>query len=278
MRSDGMCVYQNSTPCVGGYALRAPIYWPEIPPWTIRVRVGVHNARPAPKNGTVTRLYDDLDIYDVTYQRENWTQLFYVGWGQTTNRIVEVLGSNTPGVTNMSKLFEGQQILAKVNNLDTSGATSLDYAFYECRALTELGSLDTSNLTSMESMFLECQTLVDVPLFDTSHVTSMAAAFQDCYGIQYLPAFNTSSVISMMNMCYGCTSLKEVPAFSVASLNNVAYAFSGCTAVEHGSLGFYQRASSKSPAPTYYSQAFRNCGSGTASGAAELAQIPSSWK
>ena len=278
MRSDGMCVYQNSTPCVGGYALRTPIYWPEIPPWTIRVRVGVHNARPAPKNGTVTRLYDDLDIYDVTYQRADWTQMFYVGWGNSANRIVEVLGSNTPRVTNMTKLFEAQQLLEKVNNLDTSGATSLDYAFYECRALTELGYMDTSNVTSMVSTFLECQTLVDVPLFDTSHVTSMAGAFLDCYSIQYLPAFDTSSVISMQNMCSSCTSLKEVPAFSVASLNNVASAFSGCTAVEHGSLDFYQRASSKSPAPTYYSLAFRNCGSGTASGAAELAQIPSSWK
>lgn len=278
MKSDGMCAYQNSTPCVGGYALRPPIYWPEIPPWTIRVRVGAHNWPPAPKNGTVTRLYDDLDIYDVTYQRSDWTQMFYVGWGNSANRIVEVLGSNTPGVTNMTKLFEAQQILEKVNNLDTSGATSLDFAFYECRALTELGYMDTSSVTSMTSMCVACHSLDNIPLFDTSHVTAMNGTFGECFSLQHLPNFDTSNVITMDGMCGRCTSLKEIPAFSVARLNNISGAFKGCTAVEHGALDLYQRASSKSPAPTYYSQAFRDCGSGTASGAAELAQIPSSWK
>jgi len=56
------------------------------------------------------------------------------------------------------------------------------------------------------------------------------------------------------------------------------YTFDGCTSVESGALALYQQASTQSNPPQQHSYTFRNCGSNTTTGSAELAQIPNDWK
>ena len=155
-----MCVYQNSTPCVGGYALRPPRYYPPIPPWTIR-------------NVTVSRLFDDMDIYDVTYDHYNWTGLLKRSTSSdTTGLIGHVIGSNTPNVTRMGDLFLLQRELTSVISLDTPSVNNTGAMFSGCSSLVDVPMLDLADVTNCAYMFRNCTSLVTVPLFDTGHVTN----------------------------------------------------------------------------------------------------------
>jgi hypothetical protein len=50
-----------------------------------------------------------------------------------------------------------------------------------------------------------------------------------------------------------------------------------CYKVETGALALYQQASTQATPPSKHDSTFWNCGRDTVTGAAELAQIPSSW-
>ena len=54
--------------------------------------------------------------------------------------------------------------------------------------------------------------------------------------------------------------------------------FANCTKVQSGALALYQQASTQANPPPEHARTFRNCGSDTPTGAAELAQIPYDWK
>ncbi len=53
--------------------------------------------------------------------------------------------------------------------------------------------------------------------------------------------------------------------------------FDVCTNVTSGALAMYNYLITLPDLPNYYGDAFSGCGSNTVSGAAELAQIPTSW-
>jgi len=57
----------------------------------------------------------------------------------------------------------------------------------------------------------------------------------------------------------------------------MSHMFHSCANVESGALALYQQASTQTTIPTH-TQAFRDCGSNTVTGAAELALIPDDWK
>lgn len=120
--------------------------------------------------------------------------------------------------------------------------------------LLEVIGANTTNVTAMNIMFQYCHGLTTVSLFDTSNVTNMGGMFQGCDYLTIIPLFNTSNVVTMQNTFYNCYR------------------------VQSGALALYQQASTQTTPPTYHSQTFYNCGSGTQTGQAELAQIPSSWK
>lgn len=182
-----------------------------LPANTVRVRTSDGNV-PArfpysaseTKYETATLVPGTTDVYDVYKSGTSFNQLLFA----STN-VIEVLGANTTGITNMSDMFGN------------------------------------------ESGFI-------VPL------TSVAL-------------FDTSSVTTMDGMLAGCSSLTSVPLFDTSSVTNMSWMFNACRNVQSGALALYQQASSQANPPTYHDGTFSNCGSNTQTGAAELAQIPSSW-
>ena len=130
-----------------------------LPPNTVRVRTD--NGQP-PSRGpgavatyeTATLVPGTTDIYDVYKSGTDFTKLLCYA------NIVEVLGANTTGITNMSQMF----------NI--------------CINLPSIPLFDTSSVTYMGSMFEHCTSLTSVPLFDTSNVTDMSYMFMDCVNVQ----------------------------------------------------------------------------------------------
>ena len=126
-------------------------------------------------------------------------------------------------------------------------------------------------------------TYVDVLGANTTGVTSMRGLF---YGNAYedigtmlrsVVLFDTSAVTNMTGMFRYCYRLQSIPLYPTNSVTNMDYAFADCKRVESGSLALYNQASSQSTPPTTYANCFKNCGTYTVTGAAELTNIPSSW-
>lgn len=156
--------------------------------------------------------------------------------------------------------------------------TSFDHFLYQSTNIVEVLGANTTGITDMNYMFYGCNRLTTVPLFDTSSVTIMEYMFYSCGRLTAVPLFNTSSVTTMRYTFNGCASLTSVPLLNTSSVTNMSYSFRDCPMVESGALALYQQASTQTNPPTSYTRCFRDCGSSTTTGAAELAQIPSGWK
>lgn len=202
-----------------------------------------------PDMGYTQTLVDlEENVWDISDSSNDWMNLF----SNNTN-LLEVLGANTKTVTIMYSLFEG------------------------CTSLTNVAIFNTSNVTDMGRMFCNCRSLTTVQPFDTSNVTNMKQTFSNCVKITTIPSFNTSKVTDMSNMFNECTSLTTVPLLDTSKVITMDGMFYMCTNVQNGSLALYQQASTQTNPPAHY-LTFRDCGSNTTQGAAELAQIPEEWK
>lgn len=179
--------------------------------------------------------------------------------------------------SNWDDFFLGCTDLLEVVDANTTGTTSMGSMFYGCSGLTSVSLFDTSSVTNMHGMFQSCSSLTSVPLFDTSSATNVGQMFEGCSDLTSVPLFDTSNATDMGNMFLACSSLSSVPLFDTSSATNMDYTFYSCTNVESGALALYQQASGQVTPPSSYSNCFMDCGSGTVTGAAELAQIPASW-
>ena len=142
----------------------------------------------------------------------------------------------------------------------------------------EVLGANTRGVTKMYNMLAGCSSLISVSLFDTSSVEDMMNMFMDCTALTSVPLFDTSRVKYMPHMFNGCSSLTSVPLFNTSNVMLINGMFMDCTKVQSGALALYQQASTQANPPSHHAQAFRNCGSDTTTGAAELAQIPEDWK
>ena len=183
---------------------------------------------------------------------------------------------DTSSVVDMHLMFSECLQLTSVPLYNTSNAEDMSGMFWYCPRLTSVPAFDTAKAKNMFAMFTYCSALKAVPLFSTSNVTDMAGMFAHS-GIENSPLFDTRKVADMSNMFGDCASLKQVPLLSVASVTDVSFMFGDCTGVKSGALAMYNQLARLSPSPSHL-ECFKNCGSGTTTGAAELAQIPSGWK
>lgn len=185
-------------------------------------------------------------------------------------------------------------------------AYSLQNFFYSCENLTSIPLLDTSSCTSMQAMFHRCTSLTSIPLLDTSNVTNMQYTFKNCISLTTIPLFDTSNVTNMYGML-SCTlkghsmhlesvpnfdysacknfkefmgynsEITEIPEMNIeAAVTDVTSMFYECINVKSGQKALYDKLSAISTINNH-ADCFKNCGSDTEEGHAELAQIPASW-
>ena len=281
---------------------------PDLPRATIRLlyRNGV---TPTFKYGTGVQISQYPNIWDLTcdYTRDlyRWDYLLE---GHTSllaviaaNPIDSVLGAY---YKSMKYMFSGCTSLTSVNLFNTYYTNDVEGMFYGCSSLPYVPLFNTYNITNMAEMFNGCSSLTSVPLFNTWQVTNMKGMFDGCSSLNTVPVFKTSKVTSMIRMFNGCSSLTEVPLFDMSkllamssmfkdciSLTNIPSIttpkvtswddlFNGCINVESGALDLYQYMKSimSSDYGRSHNRTFRNCGSNTQTGSAELAQIPDDWK
>ena len=178
-----------------------------------------------------------------------------------------------PASYETATLVEGT---ADVYDVYKSG-TDFSALFYGSENVVEVLGANTTGITNMVDMFSDCYSLTTVPLFDTSSVTDMSYMFGNCNSLITVPLFDTSSATSMYCMFYDCDSLTTVPLFDTSSVENVSGMLAACINVEAGALALYQQLSTQTNPPYRHTDTFKNCGSNTTTGAAELAQIPSDW-
>jgi len=159
-----------------------------LPSNTVRVRTNDGNAPFKDMSKATHASYDTAvlvpgttDVYDVYKSGSSFENLFY--W---SINIVEVLGANSTGITNMQ------------------------YMFKNCDAFTTISTIfDTSSVTNMLGMFHNCEFLLSVPLFDTSNVISMRAMFEFNYELTSIPLFNTSKVTDMDSTFAFCNKVQS---------------------------------------------------------------------
>ena len=155
--------------------------------------------------------------------------------------------------------------------------TSFQYLLAGSTNVVEVLGANTTGIMDISGMFYNITSLTSVPLFDTSSVTNISYMFYNNTSLTSVPLFDTSSVTNMAQMFYGCTSLTSIPLFNTSKVTDMYFTFAMCFKVQTGALALYNQASTQANPPTNHNYTFRFCGSDTTTGAAELAQIPTSW-
>ena len=161
-----------------------PDYNPlNLPPNTFRVRTNDGNPPGwIPSTSyyeTATLVPGTTDVYDVYRSGTNLQSMF-----RSANTIIEVLGANTTGVTDIHYIFKNCVNLTTVALFDTSSVTDMSEMFRGCSSLTNTPLFDTSKVTNTFYMFQGCSNLTSIPLFNTSNITNMQAMFGDCYKVE----------------------------------------------------------------------------------------------
>lgn len=243
-----------------------------LPPYTIRLlyRDGV---TPSFSKGTGVQVSQSPNIWDLTYNNNNWSSLLY-----RHGNLLEILGGNTTGVKSMEMMCYDCTSLVVVNIFDTSTVITMEHMFHYCKELLTIPLFNTISVENMRDMFYICSHLQSVPLLNTTNVTNMNGTFAGCTSLTAIPLFDTSNVINMENMLFSCTSLIVIPLFNTYKVTNMLRVCYDCPNVESGALALYNQASTQVTPPTNHSLAFWHCGKNTITGAAELAQIPNDWK
>ena len=199
-----------------------------------------------------------LYIWDITYNNSDWSRMFNGTSSSSTSgtyngRTFIIYGANTTGVTNMSYLFNNNNVasnvpIVKLAHFDTSTVTNmegmlLNIGFVDLEDLTSI-KYDTSNVTNMSYMFKSVKvyntpdaSTIQLPMLNTSKATNMSHMFSDIniirsssgYSGLNFPLYDTSKVTNMESMFHGILyGSVTVPLFNTSSLVNMKCMFKGC--------------------------------------------------
>lgn len=272
----------------------------KLAPYTLRLRYK-DGVTPTFTNGTAVQMSTSPNIWDLT--STDW----YAALQGHTDLLEVVDSGDMSGVSNMASTFSGCTSLVSVCPMNVQ-LTRMPYMFQNCSSLVSAPfiTIIPTPIGSCEYMFDGCTSLTSVPLLNTSKLTSVNYMFRNCSSLTSIPAFNLINALTAGSMFEGCTSLTTVPALDLryarkglanmfkgcssltsipsitipSSLSSCSSMFEGCVNVETGIQTMYNTLNTAlyNARSTYYSSCFKDCGSNTTTGAAELAQIPSSWK
>lgn len=291
----GILAYNNSWLAYNSKLVECDPYNPlNLPPFTARL-LYLEGREPERRKGTFTQVSESPNLWDFTYEDPDWSGAFY--W----NDIVKVLGANTSlvedmsglfylngrledvclfdtrNVTNMSGMFKVSGITT-IPKFDTSNVTDMSEMFDDCHDLTSIPQLNTSLVTDMTGFCRNCESLVDVPFMDTSNVVYFNDAFRNCENLRQIPLFDISKVEHFDYAFEQCYMLQALPLFDTRSITTCNWSFADCYNVASGSLALYNQLTTNGITPARHYKTFSNCGRDSVTGAAELAQIHSSWK
>ena len=122
---------------------------------------------------------------------------------------------------------------------------------------------------------------LDVLDMDMTGVTDVSSLFSSVWRVQNIFSIRNTSSVTNFNSFIGSSNrliaIPSIPLFDTSSATNVDGMFRNTRNVESGALAMYQQMSSQATPPSTHSGCFSYCGAGTTTGAAELAQIPTSW-
>ena len=189
---------------------------------------------------------------------------------------------NTSSCENFGNFLYGCWNLQRVPKIDTSSGISLGSMLAGCSRLKEVVLTDTSSAVTFSNMFNGCLELEKAPSMNLSSAQDISGMFGSTPSLKTIPQYDTHNVTNMSRLFYNnfpqyLSGLEHVPLLDTSNVINMERAFYNCTSVKDGSLDLYRQASSQTNPPSTYTECFTNCGSNTTTGAAELAQIPTSW-
>ena len=175
-------------------------------------------------------------------------------------------------LTNATRMFEHCGSLENLSDTNVTCSGSAAAAFSGCAKLMRIDKLEA---TDLGSAFRGCSHLNSIGLVNASGATSLVEMCYGCSGLSDIYVINTESVTNMNAVFRNCGLLRNIPDMSYAAVTTMNYAFEN-TKIASGANALYTQLSSLANISSH-TNTFTNCGSSTAAGAAELAQIPSSW-
>ena len=177
---------------------------------------------------------------------------------------LDLSGSNSENVKDMSEMFNGCRALSKLvlTDFKTEQVTTMESMFCNCSKLETLdvSSFNTENVTTMCGMFSHCSSLrsLDLTGFNTANVTDMSSMFKNCSSLRSLDlsSFNTRKVSDMQSMFEGCTNLESIDfsSFDTENMTSMIAMFNSCTKLETLDLSSFA-----TPKMVTMSTAFGNC-------------------
>lgn len=174
---------------------------------------------------------------------------------------------DTSYCTNMASMFSAEVVSSKMRNIMN---------------LENVPLFDTSKVTSMNQMFAGCVLLTSIPKFNTSSITDMRNMFSVRFEnykmhISAVPDFDYSKVTLFASFMQNNVGITEIPEMNIeADVTRCDSMFKDCPNVKSGQKALYDKLSAIGTI-TDHTDCFKDCGSDTTEGRAELAQIPESW-
>lgn len=185
----------------------------------------------------------------------------------------------------VDSLFRWADRLTSVNDFDTEKCYSLKNAFLRC-PLQNLPQLDMSNMFYFTGLCAKSTALQTIPEYDASNLLKYSYLLNGGSGTQLVNAPNyvdTTSLKDISSIFMG-DNIDKIPEFTHLSTRahdlKIGQAFTNNPNVESGMLKFYRDYISSTDiiyyATGYGKYVFDACGTNTASGLLERAQIPDS--
>lgn len=192
------------------------------------------------------------------------TNLFSMFKDCTSLTELDLSGSNSENVKDMSEMFNGCSALSKLvlTDFKTGQVSTMESMFCNCSTLETLdvSCFNTENVTTMVGMFNHCSSLRSLNLsgFNTANVTDMSSMFKNCSSLRSLDlsSFNTRKVSDMQSMFLGCTNLESIDfsSFDTENMTSMIAMFNSCTKLETLDLSSFA-----TPKMVTMSSAFEDC-------------------
>lgn len=234
-----MIKFGNDIVTVGGDWLKFDSSHPDynplgLPPYTLRVRYAEGTSPNVTYSGaTAVEVPGQPNVWDITLESSDWSQMFAIGPNayQSNANLLEVLGANSTGVTDMHDLFQSTSITT-LPLFDTTQVTNMRMFVGQCASLVSFPAFDCSHVTNMNNMFRGDTSLETVVLNDTHNVTAMGSMFRGCTALRSVQGLYTAAAVIMDCLFSDCSSLEDIPTLDLTGVTNASYMFSNCSSLE----------------------------------------------